>query len=459
MSLFSIAIKSLRQRALASSLTGLSVALGVMLMVAVLLIAGVINRAFSQRSTAFDLIIGPKGSDTQLVLSTIYHIGAPVENLPFLYYKQLQENPLIEQAVPVAFGDVTQEGSFPIVGTVSRYFKLGYGPDRPYRIDGRGLRDSFDAVIGSTVARENGWKVGSKFKMVHGGADGHVHDEEFTIVGVLAPTGTPNDRVAFVQLNGFYLISGHEKPMEESINSWREFNGLEPFADGSPEMEAEIEKHGGRHDHSHHDHAHHDHGHDHGAHEEEVPDIQKEVTSILVKIGSPTGGATAAVPIFAAQLNSGYKVQAVNPIRPIARIQRQIVGNVRNGLLALTVVILIVSGVGIFVSIYNSMSERLREIAIMRALGARRETVFSIILIESLLLCVGGGLVGLALGHALVVAAASKISDMTDLLIDPLAFDPLELYIIPALVVIAVLAGFLPGLRAYQADVADSLME
>ena len=74
MSLISIALKSLRQRALASSLTALSVALGVMLIVAVLLIAGVVNDAFNRRSVSYDFIVGPKGSDMQLVLSTVYRI-------------------------------------------------------------------------------------------------------------------------------------------------------------------------------------------------------------------------------------------------------------------------------------------------------------------------------------------------------------------------------------------------
>ncbi|QDT65100.1 ABC transporter permease [Calycomorphotria hydatis] len=454
MSLFAIAVKSLRQRGLASTLTGLSVALGVMLMVAVLVIAGVINTAFSQRSTAYDLIVGPKGSDTQLVLSTIYHIGAPIENLPFLYYEQLKEHPLVDEVVPIAFGDYTEQGAFPIVGTVSRYFKWGYAPNKAFRIKGQGLREPFDAIIGAEVARKNKWKIGDKFKMLHGGADGHVHDEEFTIQGILAPTGTPNDRVAFVQLNGFYAISGHEKPMEESINSWREFNGQDPLT--GEELAAEIKKHGGEDSHEGHDHGHE--GHDHGSHA--TPDIQKEVTSILVKVArsGPTDPG-AMVPIFASELSSGYKVQAVNPIFPISRLQNMLVGNIRNGLIALTVVILIVSGVGIFVSIYNSMSERLREIAIMRALGASRATVFSVILTESLLLCVGGGLAGLLLGHLMVFASTPLVREQTGLLLNPLAFETEELWIFPGLIVIALLAGFLPGMRAYQADVADSLSE
>src|SRR5690606_9944073 len=105
-------------------------------------------------------------------------------------------------------------------------------------------------------------EVGSKFKLVHGGADtGHVHDEEFEVVGILAPTGTPDDRTAFVNLEGFYLVSGHEKPVSEAINSWRDFKGQPPLTGDA--LAAEVEKHGGEHDHSHdHDHHHHHHSHD-----------------------------------------------------------------------------------------------------------------------------------------------------------------------------------------------------
>jgi putative ABC transport system permease protein len=455
MSLLTIALKSLRQRALASALTALSVGLGVMLIVAVLLIAGIINETFNRRSVSYDFIVGPKGSDMQLVLSTVYRIEPPIQNLPYLFYQELAQDPMVEEAVPVAFGDFTEEGAFPIVGTTEQYFLWGYAPGRPYALaEGKRMSSPFHAIIGSEVARKNRWSVGSKFKMVHGGADtGHVHDEEFTVVGILAPTGTPDDRTAFVHLDGFYQVAGHEKPMGEAINAWREFNGQPPLS--GAELAAEIEKHGGEHDHHHHGH---DHGHHH--HHHDVPDIQKEVTAVLVRITRfGEGEAPVAAPIFEQKYRRGYKVQAVNPIRPMARLQQQFVGNIRNALLALTAVILVVSGVGIFVSIYNSMSERLREIAIMRALGARRETVFGVILAESLVLCLGGGLLGALAGHVLVIVAAPLIRARTELLINPYAFDPNELWLIPALIVLAVLAGLLPGLRAYRADVAESLGE
>ena len=70
-------------------------------------------------------------------------------------------------------------------------------------------------MIGATVARETGLKVGDEFQPTHGaGPDAHQHDP-FTVLGVLKPTGTPNDRGLFINMEGFYLIPEHAKPLDD----------------------------------------------------------------------------------------------------------------------------------------------------------------------------------------------------------------------------------------------------
>lgn len=445
MNLISIAWKSIRQRALASSLTALSVALGVALMVAVLVINGVISRMFSQSGAGYNLIVGPKGSEVQLVLSTIYRIQKPIENLPWRFYEELQTYREVTQVVPIALGDFTEQGGFPIVGTLPRYFAIDFAPRRKFRIDGELLAGDWDAVIGSEVARVNGWSIGSTFKMIHGGRDpedAHVHDEEFTVRGVLAPTGTPNDRSVFVHLDGFFMIDGHDKPLEEAIRREADFFGEDPdevrarYADA---LKHAAEEAAGSHAHG--DHHHH-----------EIPDAQKEVTSLIVLTKTPL----AAIQLTN-RLKEGFKAMAINPIIVMRTLMDNLVGNIRYALMVLTALIIVVSGIGIFVSIYNSMSDRRREIAVMRALGARRQQVFSIILWESVLLTLGGGLLGLLLGHGLVFVAAPVVSARSGLLIDPLHFETIELLIFPLLLVMATLIGILPGVTAYRTDVARSL--
>ncbi|NNJ25452.1 ABC transporter permease [Alienimonas chondri] len=442
MSPFAIALKSVKNRALVTGLTALSVALGTMLVVAVLSTAAVVDKSLSKPATPFDLILGPKGSDLQLVLTTLYRMPAPMEPLPYPYYQQLQEHPRVAEAVPIAFGDTTQEGGFPIVATIGRFFKAGLNRNEPFRFApgsgsrGFGGESGFEAIIGSEVARLNQWDVGDSFKLVHGGADdpnAHVHDELFEIVGVLSPTGTANDRTAFVQLNGFYAVAGHDKPLEEGVNRWRALRGL-------PELEGEALKQAVR--------------------EANVPgvggtpDLQKEVSAIFVDVKGDRE-ANMGVILFASEINEGFQAAAVNPAGPVSRLRETFLAPAQAVLVALSVLVVIVAGVGIFVSLYTTLSDRMTEVAVLRALGAQRTTVFAVVLLEALVVTFLGGVAGFFLGHALTFAVLPFLP--AGLVIDPWAVRWEELLLIPGLALLAAFAGLLPATRAYGADVAKYL--
>ncbi len=446
MNLFSIAWKSIRQRWLASSLTGLSIALGVALMVAVLVINGVVTQMFNQNATGFDMIVGAKGSPMQLVLNTIYFLDRPIVNITYKNYLSLKKNKAIEHAIPFALGDTTEDGRFRIVGTIREYFDLEYVPGKHFGLQGNGkyLDGMFDAVIGARVARAYGWNVGHEFPIAHGGNTADIHDEKFTVVGVLKPTGLPLDRAVFIQYEGFYQIPGHFKSMQEAE--------AEAAARGKKGGEGELMLPAVKHQ------------------EGETPapkasaaamtDEQKRVTAVLLQMKGKGPAERAALSLaLKYKINKAPAAQAVDPIEQISKLLRDVVGNVRTMLVVMTTLIIIVSGVGIFVSIYNSMSDRKREIAVMRALGARRTTVFSIIIAESVLLCAGGGLVGLLLGHGLVFVAGPIVEARSDIMINPWAVETQELIIFPALLVLAVVVGLVPGLTAYRADVAKGLSD
>jgi putative ABC transport system permease protein len=123
------------------------------------------------------------------------------------------------------------------------------------------------------------------------------------------------------------------------------------------------------------------------------------------------------------------------------------------------------------------MSERRHEIAVIRAMGASRGTVLSIVLLESIILSVGGGLLGWLFGHGLIGISSPIIEERTGVSVgffdvapgvdigwlmgsslqsDWLVWSP-ELLLVPALVVLAIVVGFLPALAAYRTDVAASL--
>lgn len=464
MNIVTIAYKSLRSRALASSLTALSVALGVMMMVAVLVIHGIVGETFNQRSVGVGLVVGPRSSELGMVLNAIYRVGRAGEPLPYAFYKDVllgkdQEwADWIEHAIPLTMGDVTEEGAFPIVGTTAEYFTVEYVPGRRFLIRGELPLKPFEAVIGLRVAQQNGWSLGSEFRLVHGGAESdHIHNETFKVVGILAATGTANDKTAFVNLEGFYMVAGHEKPVGEAVRRLRDF-GFEV----TPEREARLQRMAANIQKEHdatnrlfedakkaglpppkivpHTHA--------------APDEFKEVSYIFVRTKNPSQSI-----FLTSKINEGKIAQAVNPIPVIYQLMNDLVGNVRLLLLVLTGLIVVVAGVGIFVSIYNSMSDRRREIAIMRSLGAHRTTVLGIILGEAMLLCIGGGILGLLFGHGLVVIAAPIVEAKAGLILNPWKFEPVELLLFPVLLLLAAGVGILPGLTAYRTDVAQSLSE
>lgn len=558
MSLWKIAWRSIQQRGLASSLTTLSMALGVMLVVAVLLIHGLVTESFKNNSSlGYNMIVGPKGGKLQLVLNTVYYLSQPVENIPYDFYlefltaeevkrlhtdeeldalvekrrgtltrreaRELAELSPAEQrerllegdyaygtageanlAIPVLLGDYYKE--YRVVGTSTKLFdELEYIPEekRKYRFaDGGNFKrwdeenGYFEAVAGWRVAQQYDLKLGDRLVASHGAAEGEgeLHDESaFTLVGILAPSGTPVDRAVFVNMEGFYLMEGHAKPViEEELPATEEdfqaaaddaqtdaddseadgedseahaepdesidedppedtlgeaASGGEGDSAGDDQTESKPSDHAAAHE------SHADEAHSPGAgpRRDPLPLDEREVTAILLKTD-----AFASMAI-ANEINEGQIGQAVMPIAEIYTLLEMIVRPIQTLLLVITTLICVVSGVSILVSIYNSMSERRHEIAVIRALGAGRGTVMFIVLLESIFLSVAGGLLGLAVGHLAVWAAGGYIESQTGVRIGLFDFVPMEVVIIPALVLLAIIVGFMPALTAYRTDVAKSL--
>jgi putative ABC transport system permease protein len=522
MSLWKIAWRSIQQRALSSWLTGLSMALGVALVVAVLVIHGVIARSFSEAAQGYHLIVGAKGGKLQLVMNTVFHLSEPIENIPWSFYKQFiqykdeQGNLVsgayastVEVAVPYCLGDSYQ--NFRVVGTTPDLFdKLSYGanPDGTLKNYRFAQGQNFDvddyraAVIGSVAAAQTGLKLGDKFPITHGLADdenAHVHEEDlFHVVGVLAPTGTPNDRAVFVNLQGFLLISGHDKPIPKKKEKQEEKHDHEAAVEELQSARDELrqaaetenvpraavehiqradeivenviadakgndvaEDHADEHEKDHaddhaetasHNHDEHEHGHDHSGKLQPLPEAQREVTAILVLMKNDQ-----FAQLMEGVINDGNVAQAVFPTREVDRLFAGIVGPMQLILLVLAVLVIVVASIGVMVSIYNSMSDRSREIAIMRALGAGRQTVMVVVLLESILLSLLGGVAGVLIGHTAIGVLSGEIVSQTGISIGFLQFEMIELVLIPALVVLASLVGYLPALAAYRTDVAKAL--
>jgi putative ABC transport system permease protein len=234
MNLFQIILKNMRQRALGTWLTLLSVMLGVALAIAVLIVYREGKSLFGQTEFGYDVIVGVnRGSPMQLVMNTVYHIDQSPGNIPYSTYemltndRQYQRN--VKIAVPVAVGDSYKNHR--IVATLPKMFgyendgrtrlpdeaTMQYVRGKPYEFDQGGSfhADKFEAVIGSDVPHETGLDVDSTFQATHGipaaGEPPDVHTEQWKVVGRLKKTGTSADRVIFIPLTTFYCITEHEE--------------------------------------------------------------------------------------------------------------------------------------------------------------------------------------------------------------------------------------------------------
>ena len=465
MNLIQIAWRNFCHRSLSSVLTTVSLSLGVGLVVLVLSVYGVISEAFTRNaSVGYNLVVGPKGSPLQLTLNSVFYLSQPIENLPYSEYMEFLtkedraglverfggEESLKERGgryapyigngfvIPLALGDYF--GEFRVVGTTPLFFeKLRHGPTLEQEFtfsSGRAFKEFsqehsyFEAVVGSRVAKEMNVEVGDQFFPTHGDPTGHGHDLGFTIVGVMDPTGTPNDRAAFVNLEGFYLMDGHAKPLDETA---------EELPSGSKRTEANgiasavlpLSK----------------------PDEYRLLSIrEREVTAILVRTGN-----IIFAPRMQNAINEGIRAQAAAPVGEINKLMGLIVGPLKNAMLIITLITCIVAAVGILVAIYNSMNDRKRDIAVMRALGARRSTVTTIIIYESLLVATIGAVVGWVLAHAGLTAYSGTIEDQTGVQVGFFTTSGNEIWILPLVIVLALIAALLPAWSAYRTDVGSNL--
>jgi putative ABC transport system permease protein len=274
------------------------------------------------------------------------------------------------------------------------------------------------AVVGAEVAEEAGLKAGSKFGPTTALNRSGAKPNEYEVIGILPPTDSAADRSLFVDPGSFRLLAEGEE-VESSPPAPAPSSALE----GQPTP---------------------------------LPLAQREVTSILVRCKADQMMAPMAIDMG---VNKGEDLtaQAVAPVNVVERLQAIFLAPMRLILLVLTVMIVIVAGISILVSIYNSMSERSHDIAVMRALGASRNAVMAVILVESILLSILGGLAGLVLGHGVLALASPIVEYYTGVTVRAWSFTWQETLLVPGLVAFAALVGFLPALSAYRTDVAKTL--
>lgn len=406
--------RSLRQHVVSTLITMLSVALASGLVISVFAIESQTRGAFMGGEAGFDAVLGARGSQLQLVLNTVFHLETSPGNIPWSMYTQVRDNtPGVRLAIPYATGD--NYFGFRIVGTTGQIFTdFEYQEGRKFKAEegGRFFDDTrAEAVIGSFVAQKTGLKVGDTFSPYHGLAfdETSKHEEVYTVVGVLEPTNSPSDRVIWIPIEGIFRMGGH-------------------YLRGTGEV---YQAQAGQ----------------------AIPDEHKEVSAVMLKFANPMTGFTLDQTI-----NKQGKVATL--AFPIGRVMAELfdrLGWMSRILVLVAYLVVLVSAAAILASIYNTINERRREFAILRALGARRRTVFSAIVTEAAAIALFGSLLGFAVYAAILGTAAYIVKQQTGVVLDVLEFHPVFIWTPLGMTLLGALAGVAPAIKAYATDVADNL--
>jgi putative ABC transport system permease protein len=395
MNLGRIVLKSLRQHALSTAVTAASIALASGLMMAVWAVKAQSRQTFTQITGGFDAVLGARSSKLQLVLNAVFNMEASPANIAWKDLEDIRKNPGVELAVPIAMGDNFR--GYRVVGTTPEMFG-DYAPGRHFAVRQPGrLFDVTlrEAVVGSFAARRLGLKRGDKFHPYHelNFDERQQHEEEYLVVGILEPSNTPADRVLWIPLEGAQKMSGHAR------------------------------------------------------------ERASEISAVLVKLRSNRFGQV---------LDQVYNKQGdrLTFAWPIAATMVELfnkIGWFDNILALVAAFVAVVAAASVLASIYNSMNERRRQIAILRALGARRLTVALTVVLEASAIAVIGVLLGFAVYFALVTTAAGVIRAQTGVVLVAWNWHPVLLWAPVALVLLSALAGLVPAIKAYRTEVAEHL--
>ena len=404
--------RSLREHAFSSGITIASVGLATGLVLAVFAIQEQSLRAFAGGPLGFDAVLGARGSQLQLVLNAVFHLETSPGNIPWALYEAVERDPQVERAIPYAVGDNYR--GVRIVGTVPELFSSA-DEESPLRIAGGGrLFDpgQREAVIGSSAARETGLVQGDTFHAYHGLVfdESARHDGEYVVTGVLEPSNTPADRVIWIPLEGVYRMEGHV--LRGSGDTYE----AEP---GTP-----------------------------------IPTEHRELSAVMLDLASPQAG-------FFLDQTINKQGRAATLAWPIGAIMADLFDKLGWAIRVLGLVahlVVLVSAGSILASIVNTMQERRRDFAVLRALGARRRSVSAAIIGEATSIGGLGALLGFLVYAVIFALARQIVRSQTGVVLEPWIWHPVFVIAPAAVVLLAALAGAIPARQAYRTDVATHLL-
>ncbi|MDP2833021.1 MAG: ABC transporter permease [Pseudomonadota bacterium] len=417
--LFPIALKSAWNRRYTLGLTLIAIALSVTLLLGIERLRQDARASFAEAVSGTDLVVGARSSPMQLLLYAVFHLGEASNNMSWASAQALAAHPAVAWTIPISLGD--SHLGFPVLGTTSAYFEhFRYGDKQPLRLaQGKPFSGLFDAVLGAEVADRLGYKLGDRLTLAHGMQEqehepGHAEhgDKPFTVVGILARSGTPVDRTVHIGLAA----------MEAIHLDWQGGAPIPGFAI-PPEWVKKFDL------------------------------TPKAVSAVLV-------GLKTRVAVFAMQRHvADYRDEALMAVLPGVALSQlwELLAVAERALLAISALVLLVSFAGLVAVVLAGLGERRRELAILRSVGARPRDLFVLLALEGGAVTLAGALLGTLLLTISTAALGPWLEARYGLALR-LALPTLsELQLLGWVIAVGTLASLLPGYRAYRLSLADGL--
>lgn len=400
---------SLIARALTVGMTILAIALSVALFLGVEKIRTGAKASFADMISGTDLIVGARSGSVQLLLYSVFRIGNATNNLTWETYQDIASRPDVDWIVPISLGDSHRQ--FRVMGTTPTFFeRYKYRSGKSLVVnDGAIIDDLFDAVIGADVAATLGYSVSDPIVVSHGLASFTEHDDQpFRVSGILEKTGTPVDRTVIVGLRAI-----------EAIHVDWQMQGQSTPADALRQMELEPQA----------------------------------VTAALV-------GVKGRLKIFGLQrFINEYTQEPLLAILPGVALQElwQIVGIAETALVGVSAMVVITALIGMMATIFSSLNERRREMAIFRAMGARPRVIVGLLVLEAILTATLGALLGLKLLYIGLTIGQPLIDSAFGLWL-PIEPPTLrEVWVLLGVILAGAIVSMVPALRAYRMSLADGM--
>ncbi len=412
--LIRLAIASLFARALTVGMTIVAIALSVALFLGVEKIRTGAKASFADTISGTDLIVGARSGSVQLLLYSVFRIGNATNNVTWESYLDIAARDDVDWIVPISLGDSHRQ--FRVMGTTNAFFEhYKYRQGRGLEVaEGVIMDDLFDTVIGADVAATLGYRVSDPIVVSHGLASFVEHsDQPFQVSGILAKTGTPVDRTVIVSLEAIEAIhvdwqSGAQIPGQATPSDEIRQMNLTPQA----------------------------------------------VTAALIGVESP-------LQTFALQraINT-YPQEPLLAILPGVALQELwgIVGIAETALLAVSAMVVVTALIGMMATIFSSLNERRREMAIFRAMGASPTIVLGLLVLEASLTAAIGALLGIGLLYLGLVVAQPVLDAAYGLWLPIDAPTLYEVWVVLGVIAAGAIVSGVPAIRAYRLSLADGMI-